>query len=128
MVEDFSDNGITAVTSSIFTTAGTTVSLDKNFIKVNENSGNLAFKINVSNPSSATVNLVVKPAPYSTADQNDFTLTNQTITITPSTSSYTVNIPIIDDTLEEQQAEYFVVSLENPVGASISGDNSSTVL
>ena len=127
MVEDFSDNGITAVTSSIFTTAGTTVSLYKNFIKVNENSGHLAFKINVSNPSSATVNLVVKPAPYSTADQNDFTLTNQTITITPSTSSYTVNIPIIDDTLEEQQAEYFVVSLENPVGASISGDNSSTV-
>ncbi|WP_126651926.1 choice-of-anchor I family protein [Chryseobacterium aureum] len=126
-VEDFSDNGVTAVTSSTFTTVGTTISLEKNFIKVNENAGNLAFKINITNPSTSTVNLVVKPAPFSTADSNDFTLANQTITITPSTTSYTVTIPIIDDTVAEQQAEYFVVSLENPVGATISGDQSATV-
>lgn len=127
MVEDTSDNAVTATTSTVFTTAGTSVSLDKNFIKVNENAGNLAFKINVSNPSNATVNLVVKPVPFSTADSNDFTLANQTITLTPSTTSYTVNIPIIDDTLEEQQAEYFVVSLESPVNATISGDSNATV-
>nr|WP_228459239.1 Ig-like domain-containing protein [Chryseobacterium carnipullorum] len=126
-VEDLSDNAITTTTSSTFTTAGTTVSLDKNFIKVNENAGTLAFKINVSNPSTATVNLVIKPAPFSTANSGDFTLSNQTINITPSTTSYTVNIPIIDDTLQEQQAEYFVVSLENPAGTTISGDNSATV-
>lgn len=126
-VEDLSDNGVTATTSSTFTTAGTSVSLDKNFIKVSENAGSLSFKINVNNPAASTVNLVVKPAPFSTANSNDFTLTNQTINITPSTTSYTINIPVIDDTLEEQSAEYFTVSLENPVGTTISGDNSSTV-
>lgn len=126
-VEDTSDNAVSTVTSSIFTTAGTSISLDKNFIKANENSGTLAFKLNIANPSNATVNLVVKPAPFSTADSNDFTLANQTITINPSTTTYTVNIPIIDDTAEEQQAEYFVVSLENPVGATISGDSNATV-
>ncbi|WP_378105661.1 choice-of-anchor I family protein [Chryseobacterium sp. sg2396] len=127
MVEDTSDNAVTAVTSTTFTTAGTSVSLDKNFIKVNENAGTLAFKINVANPSNSTVNLVVKPAPFSTAGSGDFTLANQTISLTPSTSSYTVNIPIIDDTMEEQQSEYFVVSLENPTGATISGDSNATV-
>ncbi|WP_426278986.1 choice-of-anchor I family protein [Chryseobacterium sp. S-02] len=127
MVEDTNDNAVTAATSTTFTTAGTAISLDKNFIKVNENAGTLAFKINIANPSNSTVNLVVKPAPFSTADNNDFTLANQTITLTPSMTSYTVNIPIIDDTLEEQQAEYFVVSLENPTGATISGDNNATV-
>ncbi|AZA51818.1 choice-of-anchor I family protein [Chryseobacterium sp. G0201] len=127
MVEDTSDNAVTTTTATIFTTAGTSISLDKNFIKVNENAGSLAFKININNPSTSTVNLVVKPAPFSTADSNDFTLTNQTINITPSTTSYTVNIPITDDTLEEQSAEYFVVSLENPVGATILGDNNATV-
>ncbi|KMQ62257.1 alkaline phosphatase [Chryseobacterium sp. BLS98] len=127
LVEDMSDNAVTAITQSTFTTVGTTVSLDKNFIKVDENAGTLAFKINVANPSAASVNLVVKPAPFSTAGSSDFTLANQTINITPSTTSYTVNIPIIDDTLEEQQAEYFVVSLENPAGATISGDNTATV-
>lgn len=126
-VEDFSDNAVITTTASTFTTAGTSVSLDKNFIKVNENAGNLAFKININNPSAASVNLVVKPAPFSTADSNDFTLASQTINITPGMTNYTVNIPIIDDTVEEQQAEYFVVSLENPSGASISGDNSATV-
>lgn len=126
-VEDLSDNAVTTGTSTIFTTLGTTVSLDKNFIKVNENAGSLNLKINVNNPATATVDLVVKPAPFSTADSNDFTLSTQTINITPSNTSYTVNIPIIDDTLEEQHAEYFVVSLENPVGTTISGDNSSTV-
>ncbi len=127
MVEDMSDNAVTTSTSTTFTTAGTAISLDKNFIKVNENAGTLAFKINVANPSASTVNLVVKPAPFSTASSSDFTLANQTITLTPSMTSYTVNIPIIDDTLEEQQAEYFVVSLENPVGATISGDNNATI-
>lgn len=126
-VEDTSDNAVTAATSALFTTAGTSVSLDKNFIKVNENAGSLAFKLNIANPSNATVNLVVKPAPFSTADSSDFTLANQTITLTPSMTDYTVNIPIIDDTLEEQQAEYFVVSLESPVGTTISGDNTATV-
>lgn len=127
MVEDTSDNAVTTATSTTFTTAGTSISLDKNFIKVNENAGTLAFKINVANPSNSTVNLVVKPAPFSTANNSDFTLANQTISLTPSMTSYTVNIPIIDDTLEEQQAEYFVVSLENPVGATISGDNNATI-
>ncbi|WP_262152197.1 choice-of-anchor I family protein [Chryseobacterium foetidum] len=127
LVEDTSDNAVTASTSSTFTTAGTSIALEKNLIKVNENAGTLAFKINVTNPSNATVNLVVKPASFNTANSSDFTLANQTINITPSTTSVTVNIPIIDDTLEEQQAEYFVVGLENPVGATITGDANSTV-
>jgi hypothetical protein len=126
-VEDFSDNGVTSVTSTIFTTAGTSVSLDRNFITVNENAGTLSFKINVNNPSTSSVNLVVKPASFNTADNNDFTFSSQTINIIPSATSYTVNIPIIDDTLEEQSAEYFVLSLENPVGTTITGDNTATV-
>ena len=127
LVEDTSDNAVITATSSTFTTAGTSLSLDKNLIKVTENTGALAFKINVTNPSNATVNLVVKPASFNSANSSDFTLTNQTINITPSTASVSVNIPIIDDTLEEQQAEYFVVGLENPVDATITGDANSTV-
>src|SRR6218665_1461921 len=123
VVEDESDNAVTSSTSSTFKTAGTSVSLDKNFIKVNENAGTLAFKINVTNPSNATVNLVAKPT-FGTADSNDYTFTSETINIISGISTYTVNIPIIDDSTPEQQAEYFVLILENPVGATISGDAS----
>lgn len=126
MIEDESNNAVTASTSSTFTTAGTSISVDKTLIKIDENAGTLAFKINVTNPSSASVNLVAKPS-FGTADNNDYTFTSETINIVPGTSSYTVNIPINDDSTPEQQAEYFVLSLENAVGATISGDTSSTV-
>ncbi|WP_027383757.1 choice-of-anchor I family protein [Epilithonimonas caeni] len=126
VVEDESDNAVTASASSTFTTAGTSISLDKTLIKVDENAGTLAFKINVTNPSNATVNLVAKPA-FGTADSNDHTFISETINIVPETSTYTVNIPIVDDTIQEQQAEYFVLGLESPVGAAISGDASSTI-
>ncbi|GGG61960.1 choice-of-anchor I family protein [Epilithonimonas arachidiradicis] len=126
VVEDESDNAVTASTSSTFSTAGTSILLDKTLIKVDESVGTLAFKINVTNPSNASVNLVAKPA-FGTADSNDYTFTSEIINIVPGTSTYTVNIPIIDDATLEQQAEYFVLNLENPVGTTISGDASSTV-
>lgn len=127
LVEDFSDNSISITSSSTFTTNGTQVSMDKNFIKVNENAGNLNFIVKISNPSAATVDLVVKPAPFSTANNADYTITTQTLNINSSTTSISVNIPIVDDNLPEQNAEYFVLSLENAVGATISGDPSATV-
>src|SRR5690606_4991864 len=72
--------------------------------------------------------LVVKTAPFSTADSNDFTLTTQTLEFTGgSTLTQTITIPIVDDTEEEQQAEYFVLSLENPIGLSITGDANATI-
>jgi hypothetical protein len=39
----------------------------------------------------------------------------------------TVSIPVIDDAVAEQQAEYLVLSLENPVGLTISGQPLATV-
>ena len=127
LIEDFSDNAVTANTFSTFSTASTTISFDRNFIKINENVGSFNLIINVNNPSTSSVNLVVKTAPFSTANSSDFTLNTQTLLISPTTTSISVNIPIIDDALEEQNAEYFVLSLENPVGATISGDPLSTI-
>ena len=105
-----------------------TVSLADDFIVVNEEAGTLSFVVNVANPSAGSVDLVLKGAPFSTADSNDFTFTTQTITLTDASSTtQTITIPIIDDTLAEQQAEYFVLSLENPVGVTISGETLATV-
>lgn len=128
LVEDFSDNAVVSAGSSMFTTAGTSVSFAKNFIKVNENAGSLNFDLIINSPSNASVDLVVKATPFSTANSGDFTLATQTIQITPSApATYRISIPIIDDQLEEQQAEYFVLSLENPVGATISGSTFATI-
>jgi hypothetical protein len=127
-IEDLNDNGITAIQSGVFTTASPSISFASSFVKVNENQGTLSLVLNIANPAVSSVDLVVKSAPFSTADNSDFTLTTQTISITGSSSAtQTITIPIIDDSLEEQHSEYFVLSLENASGISITGTTSATI-
>ena len=130
VVEDNSANAITTLKSAQFTTAPfeAKIAMASNFITVEENSGTLNFVLNLVSPTTGSVDLVVKGAPFSTADNNDFTLATQTLNFTAG-SPLTLNIPIpiIDDTLPEQQAEYFVLALENPVNFSITGNAQATI-
>lgn len=105
-----------------------TLSLASNFITVNEDAGTLNFVVNLAAATTGSVDLVVKSAPFSTADSNDFTFTTRTLNFTSaSTLAQTIQIPIIDDSTPEQQAEYFVLSLENPVGYTITGNPMATI-
>lgn len=129
-IEDMHDNALTNSAAIQFSTVAfdTKIAMASNFVTVNENHGTLSFNLNLTNPANASVDLVVKAAPFSTADQNDFTLQTQTLHFTAgSNTTQTISIPIIDDTQEEQHAEYFVLSLENPVGLSITGNPMATV-
>lgn len=99
------------------------VSFLTKFKSVNEDAGTATIDIKVENAGTASFDLVVKTAPFSTAGINDFTLQTQTIQIDSLTgTTKTISIPIIDDTNEEQHAEYIVLALENPVGLTIEGD------
>jgi hypothetical protein len=127
-IEDESNNAIATVQSVLFTTGNPSVAMLSNFLNINEASGTLNFTINLVSPVTSSVDLVVKSAPFSTADSGDFTLATQTLNFTSSSlTTQTITIPIINDSLEEQQAEYFVLSLENPVGLSITGTPTATV-
>ncbi len=127
-VEDASNNAITTVQSSSFTTATPSVSFNATFVKVNENAGALSFVVNLNSPVTSSVELVVKSVPFSTANSNDFTLATQTLNFTSSSSlTQTITIPINDDTINEQQAEYFVLSLENPIGLTVTGTSTATI-
>lgn len=127
-IEDESDNAITTTPSVTFTTGNPSLALASNFITVNEAAGTLSFNITLTSPATSSVDLVVKGAPFSTADNNDFTLATQTLNFTGSSAlTQTIVIPIVDDLWEEQQAEYFVLSLENAVGLTITGNSFATV-
>lgn len=127
-VEDASNNAITTVKSVIFTTGSPSVSMASNFVTVNENAGTLNFTINVLSPVTGSVDLVVKGAPFSTANASDFTLATQTLNFTDSSpASVVISIPVIDDSALEQQSEYFVLSLENAVNFAITGTSTATV-
>ena len=126
-VEDLNNNAVSTTQSATFTTANPGVAFASNFIKTNEGA-TLSFVINLSSPGTSSVDLVVKTSPFSTADASDIILSTQTLNFTGSSSlTQTINIPIVDDSAIEQQAEYFVLSLENPVGITISGNSLATI-
>lgn len=105
-----------------------TVAFASNFIVTNENQGTLNVTLNLVSPVTSSVNLVVKAAPFSTADSNDFTLATQTLNFSvESFTTQTISIPINDDAISEQHAEYFVLSLESPTGLTISGNAMATI-
>jgi len=109
-------------------TYNTTIKFDTDFIVVSENAGTLSLNLTLANPAAGSVDLVLKGAHFSTADAGDFTYTTQTLQFTGTSSlTQTINIPIIDDAVAEQQAEYFVLSLENPVGLTITGETLATI-
>lgn len=127
-IEDTSNNAIITTQSSTFTTGNPTATLATNFVTVNENAGTLSFVITLTSPATSSVDLVVKTAPFSTANSSDFTLATQTLNFTSaSTVTQTITIPIIDDAMAEQQAEYFVVTLENPTGLTLTGNTAATI-
>jgi hypothetical protein len=127
-VEDLSNNALTTIQTSTFTTGVPSVAFASNFVTVNETAGSLNFTINLVSPTTSSVDLVVKTSPFSTANASDFTLATQTLNFTSSSPlTQTISIPIINDTDLEQQAEYFVLSLENPVGVTVSGTSTATI-
>jgi hypothetical protein len=127
-VEDLSNNAVSINYDSTFTIASPSVAFASNFMTVNENHGILNVVLNVESPASGSVDLVLRPSIFNTANNLDFTFASQTISITPSSpAQITVQIPIIDDNLLEQQAEYFVIGLENASNTAVLGTNSATI-
>ncbi len=116
------------ITIAMNAEAQTQIAFSSNFIVTNENQGNLNITLNLTNPSTSSVQLTVKGEPFSTANASDFTLVTQTLNFTAASSTtQTITIPIIDDATIEQHAEYFVLTLENPIGLTVGTNAYATI-
>lgn len=102
-------------------TYNTVVSFNTKFATVGENAGTYSVRVNITNPSDASVKLAVKGSPWSTAfaSTNDFTFSSQTINIdgnSPSSLNFTITI---NNDLNNDMDEYLVLALEEASGCSI---------
>ena len=109
---------------SFMFTYTTSVKFNKAFLVVNENDGQVTVELDVVNPSQTSLDLVLKPASFSTAGPTDLLFTAQNLVA--GSSKLTVQIPITEDAVKEQD-EYFVLSLENSNGVQIIGSPFLTV-
>lgn len=108
-------------------TYSTILSFEKKYDSVQESAGTLVVKLKLQFPSVSSIDLVVKGSTFSTAGSEDFTLATQTLNFTGTTElEQLITIPIIDDAIGEQD-EYFVLSLENANGISVTGGTYMTI-
>ncbi|MFC6998122.1 choice-of-anchor I family protein [Rufibacter roseus] len=125
-VKDLEDRAMFSAYTYNFT-YNSTLAWKEKFMTAMEDAGTVQVELSLVNPSAATVEVVVKAAPFSTAGAADVTYTTQTLTFTGnSTATQVISIPIVDDAIAEQD-EYLVLSLENASGLTVSGSQYLTL-
>jgi predicted carbohydrate-binding protein with CBM5 and CBM33 domain len=105
--------------------SGPVVGFSSPTVTVAENVGQAAVQVFLNQPAPSggvTVQYATTPG---TAAQADFTATSGTLTFAAGESSKTLQVPIIDDAVQEL-AESFTVTLTAPTGATL-GQATSTV-
>ena len=95
-------------------------------VRAAENVGNMAFEVTLSVASSNAVTVDYATANGTAMAGDDYRARNGTLTFSPGgTRTRTISVPIINDTIDEDEEETFTVSLSNASNAMI-GDASAT--
>jgi hypothetical protein len=105
----------------------TTVSFGSAFLSVSEGAGIVNIPITVSNPAQGSFAFDLMPAPFSTTDAQDFGTFDRIVNITPTTTSFTLSVPIVQDTVKEQHTEYATFRISGVQNCAISGDSTINV-
>ncbi|WP_370583119.1 beta strand repeat-containing protein [Microcystis sp. LEGE 00066] len=82
---------------------------------------NAILTVTVDNPNPQPITFNYTTAPINATANVDYTSKTGTLTIAANTSTATINIPILNDNLNEPD-EVFTVTLSNPVNATINPD------
>lgn len=89
-------------------------------VEGNSGQANMQFTVTLANPpSSGNVTVQFTTNPGSATAGTDYTTTTGTLTFPQGTTTQTINIPILGDTMVEPD-EMFTVTLSNASGATIS--------
>nr|MBC8184547.1 T9SS type A sorting domain-containing protein [candidate division KSB1 bacterium] len=84
----------------------------------NENIGTMSFTVTLSEASGFEISVDYQTTNGLAVAPDDYTETSGTVTITAGSTTSTINIPILEDTISEAN-ETFTVDLNNPVNATI---------
>ncbi|ELR73782.1 hypothetical protein C900_01392 [Fulvivirga imtechensis AK7] len=95
-----------------------TPDLSINDIALTENNTTASFTVSLSASSSSTVTVDYATANGTATSGSDYTATSGTLTFLAGETSKTIDVPILEDALYENN-EVFYVNLTNPVNANI---------
>ena len=92
---------------------------DSAVVEGNSGTRNMAFKATLSGASSGTVIASYGTTDGSATANDDYVPTFGTITFAPGETSKTITVPVVGDTADEGNAQYFNAYLNNVSGAEL---------
>ena len=90
-------------------------------VMVAEDAGDAAFTVTLSEQSSASVTVDYATSDGTAAKPGDYTETSGTLTFTAPATELTIRVPVIDDTVDEEETETFTLTLSNAAQAGLAG-------
>ena len=122
---DYGSNAVAgpAVTVTIIENDTATVSVTD--ASASEAAGHVVFTVTLSEESSASVTLDYSTTDVTAASPGDYTSTSGTLTFTAPETERTIQVPVVDDTLDEEEAETFSLTLSNVAQAGFAGGAST---
>ncbi len=90
-------------------------------VMVAEDAGAAAFTVTLSEQSSAPVTVDYATSDGTAAEPDDYTETSGTLTFTAPETELTIRVPVIDDTVDEEETETFTLTLSNAAQAGLAG-------
>ena len=87
-----------------------------------EGDGHVVFEVTISTASDATTTVDYAISDVTATAGHDYTAASSTLVFPPnSTSSLTISVAVIDDTVDEDEEETFTLTLSNAAGAELAG-------
>ncbi|MDX1762728.1 MAG: OmpA family protein [bacterium] len=97
-----------------------------NDVTVDEGAGTATFTVTLSNPSASDIDITVATSDGTAVAPGDYTSTTTTVTIPAGSTTATVDVPMIEDLLDEAD-ETYTVAVTGTAGGAV-GDTTDTGL
>ena len=90
-----------------------------------ESDGQVSFTVTLSEASSASVTVDYATSDGTAEAPGDYTSTSGTLTFTAPATERTIAVPVVDDAVDEEEAERFTLTLSNLAQAGFAGGGST---
>ncbi|MFN7527229.1 MAG: beta strand repeat-containing protein, partial [Dolichospermum sp.] len=101
------------------------LSANQTIVEGNTNPQNVTYTVTLSNASTQTITVQYATANGTAIAASDYTSTSGTLTFNPGVTSQVINIPILNDSLNEAN-ETFTLNLASPINASLGTAKTAT--
>ena len=118
---DYGFNSVPGPVVTVTIVENDTATLSVTDASAAEDAGQVAFTVTLSEASTATVTVDYATSDGTAVEPDDYTSTSGTLTFTVPETSKTLQVPVVDDEVDEDEEETFTLTLSNVAQAGLAG-------